>query len=56
MAKNGAKGGGRVGAITDRSQLKSPKSGSWIKRDSSTGKFLATKKSAGKFKGVRRET
>ncbi len=55
MAKNGAKGGGRVGAVAGRSQVKNPKTGLWTKRESSSGRFVATKKSGGQFKGVRRE-
>lgn len=55
MAKNGAKGGGRTGAIKGRSQVKNPKTGSWTKRDTSTGRFTEAKESGGSFKGVRRE-
>jgi hypothetical protein len=55
VAKNGAKGGGRTGAVTQRSQVKNPRTGLWTKRDSSTGRFTQTKKSGGAFKGVRRE-
>jgi len=31
-------------------------SGTWIKRDTNTGKFVAAKKSGGSFKGVRKES
>ena len=55
MAKNGATGGGRYGAVSGRSQVQNPKTGLWTKRNASTGRFLATKKSGGPFKGVRRE-
>lgn len=55
MAKNGRKGGGRVGAVKGRRQTRNPKTGLWTKRDSSTGKFVQAKKSGGSFKGVRRE-
>lgn len=55
MAKNGAKGGGRVGAVSGRSQLRNPRTGQWTKRDASTGRFTQAKKSGGAFKGVRRE-
>ena len=55
MAKNGAKGRGRVGAVTGRSQVRNPQTGLWVKRDTSTGRFKAVKKSGGQFKGVRRE-
>lgn len=55
MAKNGAKGGGRRGAVTGRSQFQNPKNGNWTKRDAASGRFMAMKKSGGPFKGVRRE-
>ena len=55
MAKNGARGGGRYGAVSGRSQVHNPKTGLWTKRDTSTGRFVATRKSGGPFKGVRRE-
>jgi hypothetical protein len=55
MAKNGARGGGRVGAVTSRSQVKNPKTGLWTKRSAATGRFMAIKTSGGEFKGVRRE-
>lgn len=55
MAKNGAKGGGRVGAVSGRSQTRNPMTGLWAKRDTKTGRFVAKKKSGGPFKGVRRE-
>ena len=55
MAKNGSKGGGRAGAIRGRSQTKNTKTGLWVKRDSTTGRFLDIKTSGGSFKGVRRE-
>lgn len=55
MAKNGARGSGRVGSVKGRSQARNPKTGLWTKRDSSSGRFLSVKKSGGSFKGVRRE-
>ena len=55
MAKNGARGGGRVGAVSKRSQVQNPRTGKWVKRDASTGRFMATKRTGGSFKGVRRE-
>lgn len=45
----------RKGAIKDRSQVQNPKTGLWTKRDSETGKFMDTKTTGGKFKGVRKE-
>jgi hypothetical protein len=55
MAKNGAKGGGRYGAVKSRAQFKGP-GGRWIKRNSDTGKFMNVKADTSKFKGVRRES
>jgi hypothetical protein len=47
----------RKGAVRKRSQLKTKMAGKsqWTKRDKTSGAFMATKKSAAKFKGVRRE-
>lgn len=55
MAKNGSSGKGREGAVGNRSQTFNPATNLWTKRDSSTGKFIDTKTSGGKFKGVRTE-
>jgi hypothetical protein len=55
MAKNGASGSGRIGAMRGRSQSRNPKTGLWTKRDASTGRFKDVKQSGGAFKGVRRE-
>lgn len=55
MATNGAKGGGRHGAVKDRSQFENPKTGLWTKRDTESGKILDVKTTGGKFKGVRNE-
>jgi hypothetical protein len=55
MAKNGPRGGGRAGAVTGRSQVKNPKTGLHVKRDTGTGRFLDVKTTGGPFKGVRRE-
>lgn len=55
MAKNGAPGGGRIGAVKDRSQFKAP-NGNWVKRDGSSGQFMDQKTSSdAPFKGVRKE-
>ncbi len=54
VAKNTGKGS-RVGAVAGRSQMKTA-SGTWVKRDTTTGKFVAAKKSGGSFKGVRKES
>ncbi len=54
MAKNGPKGGGRIGAVRGRSQFKTPQ-GLAAKRDTKTGRIMDVKTSGGDFKGVRRE-
>lgn len=48
----------RKGAVRKRTQLKGKLMGktAWTKRNKATGKFLDVKKSAKKFKGVRKET
>jgi hypothetical protein len=47
----------RKGAVKKRTQLKTRLQGetTWTKRDKTSGEFMAVKKSAKKFKGVRRE-
>ena len=47
----------RNGAVRKRSQLKGKVMGktAWTKRDRTDGKFMAVKKGAKKFKGVRKE-
>lgn len=56
MAKNPPKGDGwRIGAVRDRSQFLNPKTRTWTKRDSETGKFMDQKADGKPFKGVRRE-
>ncbi len=54
MAKNGAKGGGRKGAVTGRSQTKTG-SGHYVKRDTKTGRFMDVKSDGKPFKGVTKE-
>jgi hypothetical protein len=56
MAKNGTPGDGhRNGQVTQRSQTQTPL-GNWVKRDTSTGRFMDVKTSAkAPFKGVRKE-
>jgi hypothetical protein len=55
MAKNGAPGNGRNGAVTGRTQFQRP-DGLWAKRDADTGRFMDVKTSSPTpFKGVRRE-
>ena len=56
MATNPPKDGSRKGAVKQRSQVKSPKTGLWTKRDAESGKFMDVKTSSDKpFKGVRKE-
>lgn len=57
MAKNKPIGdNSRVGAVKRRSQTYNPKTDSWVKRDTSTGRFMDNKTSSNKpFKGVRKE-
>ncbi len=45
----------RRGAERDRSQVQNPKTGDWVKRDDSTGRFINVKEDGKRFKGVRRE-
>lgn len=52
MATNGAKGGGRHGAVRDRSQTFNPKTEQYVKRDSNTGRFMDVKQDGTPFKGV----
>jgi hypothetical protein len=54
MAKNTGRGH-RIGAVRDRSQVHNPKTDTWTKRDTETGRFLDRKADSEPFKGVRRE-
>lgn len=56
MATNPPKGDGhRNGAIKQRSQTYNPKTNTYVKRDSATGRFMDQKSDGSKFKGVRLE-
>ncbi len=55
MAKNSAKGGGRIGAVTGRSQTLHPKTQQWVKRNTGNGRFMDVKQDGSPFKGVRKE-
>ena len=55
MAKNNRPGGGRYGTVTGRSQVKNPVTGQWVKRDTTTGRFMNVKQDGDPHKGVRRE-
>ena len=54
MAKNGPRGGGRIGAVRHRSQTRNPYTKLWTKRGSD-GRFMDTKSDGTPFKGVRKE-
>ena len=45
----------RDGAVKSRSQVLNTKTGLWVKRDDTDGKFMDVKTTTGKFKAVRRE-
>lgn len=55
MATNPPNDNSRKGAVKKRSQVLSPKTGLFTKRDADTGRFVDVKTSGGKFKGVRKE-
>jgi hypothetical protein len=56
MATNPPRGDGhRIGAVKDRSQVFNPKSETWVKRDTETGRFIDQKSDGNPFKGVRKE-
>ena len=55
MAKNGARGGGRVGAVKGRSQVRNPTTGLYTKRNKATGRFMDVKQDGTPFKGVTKE-
>jgi hypothetical protein len=43
MAKNGKRGGGRIGPVRGRSQVQHSSDGSWTKRNTHTGRFMDQK-------------
>lgn len=56
MATNPPKNNARKGAVKERSQTYNPKTDSWVKRDTNTGRFMDMKTTDSKpFKGVRKE-
>lgn len=57
MAKNKPYGdNARVGVVKGRSQVYNPRTDSWVKRDTATGRFMDVKTSSNSpFKGVRKE-
>ncbi|WP_210414405.1 hypothetical protein [Leptospira jelokensis] len=56
MAKNPPIGDGRRhGMVKDRSQTYNPKTETWVKRNTDTGRFMDRKSDNQPFKGVRKE-
>lgn len=56
MATNPPSGDGhRNGAVRDRSQAFNPRTETWTKRDTGTGRFMDGKADGKHFKGVRKE-
>ncbi len=56
MAKNKEAGDDhRVGAVRKRSQIVNELTGTWTKRNDTTGRFLDVKEDAKPFKGVRKK-
>jgi hypothetical protein len=45
----------RKGSVTNRTQTHNPKTDSWVKRDTNTGKFMDQKSDGAPFKGVAKE-
>jgi hypothetical protein len=56
MATNPPTGDGhRNGMVRDRSQTYNPKTETWVKRDTDSGRFIDQKADGTPFKGVRKE-
>lgn len=55
MATNPPKDGHRNGMVKKRSQVFNPKTSTWTKRDTGTGRFMDGKQDGTPFKGVRKE-
>lgn len=54
MAKNTGKDY-RIGSVDNRSQTYNPSNGTYVKRDTSTGRFMDVKSDGTPFKGVAKE-
>ena len=54
MATNTGEGF-RRGSVTDRSQTYNPRNDTYVKRDTTTGRFMDVKSDGEPFKGVARE-
>jgi hypothetical protein len=46
----------RKGAVKDRTQVFNPSTGNYVKRDTTTGRFIDVKSDGKPFKGVRKES
>ena len=55
MAKNGTPGDGHRNGAVKGSQTYNPKTEQYVKRDTSTGRFMDVKQDGTPFKGVRKE-
>ena len=55
MAKNGARGGGRTGATSARSQIRNSQSRSTTTQGTPSARFMDVRTKGGAFKGVRKE-
>ena len=55
MATNPPKGSGRRGAVRQRTQVKNPMTNRFVKRDTTTGRFMDMKSDKKPFKGVTKE-
>jgi hypothetical protein len=45
----------RNGSVKDRTQVHNPKTDTWVKRDTDTGRFMDQKADGEPFKGVAKE-
>jgi hypothetical protein len=52
MSKNTGSSG-RIGALKERAQAKNPVTDRYVKIDTSTGRIIDQKKTAGPYKGIR---
>lgn len=55
MAVNPPNDNRRIGMVRQRSQVFNPMTGTWVKRDARTGRFMDVKSDGTPFKGVRKE-
>lgn len=55
MAVNPPNDNRRIGMVRQRSQVFNPMTGTWVKRDATTGRFMDVKSDGTPFKGVRKE-